>query len=343
VKVGSSAKRWEGAGLLLGSIFSCTLSCGPAPRADLACTEEAIYGGSVDLVSYSAALPHELGGIGRLATSGTAGELTDVCTATLVKDQVILTAGHCARRQAPQTFTSGAGQRAAVLSEYPHDRLDLAVMFIEPVAADPLPIVRHVDDAMLGAWAEIVGHGLDETGRVGIARSVVVEVVAIGALIETRAVGPDAGGCYGDSGGPLLSRDRTGHLSVLGSLSRGSANCREADLFERLDVAMEWLETVAGQMPSFSDVRAPCGALGRTGRCFEGSAMWCDEGTLQVKSMEGFRCGDPENDPCGGHRDIADCVGNQRTWCDRGRIQSEACGCEKTCILQPATGAATCG
>ena len=51
----------------------------------------------------------------------------------------------------------------------------------------------------------------------------------------------NSGACNGDSGGPLLAQ-RGGQWVALGALSRGSESCRGLDSYDRVDVALPWIE-----------------------------------------------------------------------------------------------------
>lgn len=190
------------------------------------------------------------------------------CSGTLVAPRVFLTAGHCFEgilaNQIPVgdmhvSFAANiledrkSWRDVASWSRHPEftflseDWHDVAVVILEKPVKDIAPAkvapVGFLDGlAAEGRLADaqfpLVGYGMDETFAVDGSRR--IGVSSFTALRETwlyTSMNPtlgDAGGCFGDSGGPKLYSDGSAEY-VVAVESWGDAVCRALDIGYRVD------------------------------------------------------------------------------------------------------------
>lgn len=277
------------------------------------------------------------------------------CSATLVAPQVALTAAHC--------ILEGASHFRVRFSQLPsfelgrsavsvHPSLDIALLTIPEISATevtPLSF-RSSGSPEVGELVEIAGLSHWE-GRVsGEADFGVVAVTGLekeSIVVSSDHVAP----CNGDSGGPLLWRDRDGRLVVGGVLSWGSRACVGQDHYLRLSAIDSWLEE---RIPVTETVSS-CEALGRRGRCFGQVAVFCEEqqerrdvcGQNEVcgwhDELEAYRCLSSKGDPCLGIPDTGICAGDSAIRCAQGQLRSLNCvSCGARCSFSSVTGEAFC-
>ncbi|HET7542024.1 MAG TPA: trypsin-like serine protease, partial [Polyangiaceae bacterium] len=140
----------------------------------------------------------------------------------------------------------------------------------------------------LGLAVELAGYGITEAGPLNELRFLVESIVSLDANAITVNGFHQNGACEGDSGGPLLVRDSTGRVRVIGVLSAGSASCLALDLYSRLDGLEDWIQSIAGV--SVAEPQ-PCAAISSQGRCLYGNAVWCEGNELHASFCNsGSRC-----------------------------------------------------
>jgi hypothetical protein len=180
-----------------------------------------------------------------------AGDANPVCTATLVGQQVLLTAAHCAAGGDFVTFHIGTKTFRAKMTPSPlydargdstappdPQSLDLALGLVEsPVdSADPIPVggtpVKGMDLILMGygctsPTGKTTNDGILREGSSELAQVQDVELVSYFPTGATL--------CYGDSGGPSFVRGQDGETDLLGIHSRG--NMKDTNIDIRTDIA----------------------------------------------------------------------------------------------------------
>jgi hypothetical protein len=338
---------WHGPFLLLAA-------CSPNNESETRCVSAPLAGGAArgELLALA---PSQEGAIVRLNLLDAEGTL-GICTGTLVAPGQILTAAHCLVPEAvafevafpgPASLTEVVPTSDATL----HPELDLALLNLaEPPSIEAVPIGVGFSSPSPGDVVQLAG--FDDFGGLSFAATVVTDVDA-----ESFTVSADgrAAACFGDSGGPTLTRNARGAVMVLGALSSGKTSCAGLDRFVRLDAAVSWLES-QGVGTETSDPLADCSLLPSSGRCFAETAFWCDaDGRLSVEQCDpesicgfsrdasGFRCVPPDRDPCQGIDDRGHCDGDTLTRCENGRVTRQACAqCGATCRVSVVKGDAVC-
>lgn len=230
-----------------------------------------------------------------------------------------------------------------------HPEVDVALASLGPGdCGSALPLVDPENSPSPLSRATLAGYGLDGEGELGRLGFLVEKVVSVTpGAVEVSGFGA-SGACVGDSGGPLLVRDEAGRVGVFGVLSTGAASCVEIDHYLRVEPLFEWLRAQL----DFPEAPDACGAIDARGRCFDGRAVYCDDGHVRSDTCDaGTQCG--LSLEAGGFRCAAVplCVGDAfgacnasaAIRCDEGGATVTPCDAlGGDCGYDPSTGVATC-
>jgi secreted trypsin-like serine protease len=242
-----------------------------APRADAA-----IIGGRM-------AEPGQFSSVAEvLDIKGTSGLL---CTGTVVAANLVLTAGHCAEniRTGARNGAGGyvvltgavsdrdpAGQLSRVIGVLVYEGFTRAIasgdaallVLATPTSAPAIALAGRHSAGMLraGTPATIAGWGLTHSGRGRVSEQLrwaptVVQrprwcARHVWAFVRSEVCAIDSvhhtsGGCFGDSGGPLIATNHAGHPVEIGIVSHGDARCstHRPAVFTRVDGIAPWVRT----------------------------------------------------------------------------------------------------
>jgi hypothetical protein len=218
-----------------------------------------------------------------------------------------------------------------------------------PLDVAPLPIAAKLPTGFSrGSLVQIGGFGEDAEGvvdRRGFLVAAIDEIEPEALIVSADGLG---GACFGDSGGPLLTRADDGSVRTLGLLSFGAVNCFGTDHYTRLDEIEVDLEK--SFVPTGTHDR-----LGTQGRCFDDRAVWFEKGELHAsvclgeqacgwsREAEGYRCVAASEDACAGIDDVGTCQDGNAVSCVRGRLEKNPCdACGFACERSPKTGGPVC-
>jgi len=340
---------------LLASLTFCACADGPELETNpsSACAGDGIEGKQAQPLfnagrsaTYLALTDTEQTAIGRLTSADTLGV---VCTATQVSADWALTARHCHLHEKMRFLTGKANQRE-VVDWVTHPELDVALVRLSPnpcATKNVLPIAELEAEVELSR-ATLAGYGLAADNSIGELGFLTESVVLHDdTRVQVEGFGR-SGACVGDSGGPLLIRDRHGRAALLGVLSAGASTCVGRDIYLRADSLLGWIQTYV-ELPAFN---GDCGAIDEQGRCFDGQAVWCADGSLVAETCEGdttcgyeelangYRCSTTPR--CAGDA-FGSCSGSVASHCSPEGPTSETCSdAGLTCAYAPVTGSASC-
>jgi hypothetical protein len=348
-------------------LVSCTLNCSASREtAEVDCRRAAIVGGS-ERAEYIALASSQENAIVRLTIVDDTGALEGEgsCTAVVVAPRTALTALHCIPSEASTLSLHFRSQRGgtsvvSVAAEL-HSSLDLAVLTWEGKDEDdPLAAIRPISVDLSypsdeGDLVQIAGYGVTEHGELGVLRFATERIVEFSADSFRVSADHRAGACYGDSGGPALSRASDGSVRVVGILSFGASGCADTDQYTRLNGVGSWLAAY-GVVPGPAEELADCQFVGPEGRCFANSVLSCPDGVSPRidRCGDGMRCGfdaaahtfgcvSPDRDSCDGVGDLGSCEGDDRLRCEEGAIVAAPCAaCGATCRASVRDGRAIC-
>ena len=193
------------------------------------------------------------GGLAARAIVMLVDEHEDLCTATALAPDLVLTAAHCVvgpLKRAVKVYQTG--QTVAVARTASHPRFNFSNYLASRATADvalvklaaPLPdIIAPVTLAearrvAVGETLTIAGFGVTKNATpigLGIAREAKLAVTGKPGSLQIRLVDPATmnkrpglGGCTGDSGAPAFETDAAGALRIVGVVSWSTAPNDEA-------------------------------------------------------------------------------------------------------------------
>jgi hypothetical protein len=224
----------------------------------------------------------------------------------------------------------------------------------EPIDAEPVALYGESEDdaTLVDAPVDIAGFGVDTDGVPVTSLNFLAERIA---RVDAETVVVDGhgrtGACIGDSGGPMLLRDKTGSLAVAGVLSEGAGTCTGEDHYVRADLLRAWVSATDGVTTGSGS----CGSVTPVGFCRQGRPIWCEGGTLTSVSCAagtacgfsahagGYRCVAPQGDACAGVDDLGKCDGDLARVCREGRVDETDCSaCGAACAWNASTGRYDC-
>jgi len=226
------------------------------------------------------------------------------CTGTLVAPRVVATARHCIEggRSRRIGFSVGLMPRNPmatfrVESTHGHPDLDAAILILESDATEqladivPIPFNRNpLASTLIGQEIQAGGFGETydrETSGRFFATVEVSGVSATEVIVDGRG---RQGLCFGDSGGPVITRlDDTGPV-VLGVESWGDPSCVGVDHLIRLDILTDWIDDVTAEATRPPDPE--CESLPAIGLCEGQMLSRCDNGRYVEMDCEaeGLEC-----------------------------------------------------
>jgi hypothetical protein len=329
------------------------MACGFEHDATPQCEVERVYHGLETSVQLGLG-PEQLAAIVAVYPPGR----ETICSGVVVAAGVVLTAKHCADAEQLIVGYWAAGTfEAPVEATTVHPTLDVAVLFVDSSALgaelDPIPLLDgSVDDWWIGHSVELAGHGLTEDGELGLLRFAAEPILAIDESSIVVHGHSHSGACTGDSGGPLLARDDSGRVRVIGLLDSGHPSCVEDDRYTRTDMLASWW---GFDWQAVGELDRGCEGLDAEGTCVRGRAMRCADEHIEVETCAdgsvcgqradgaGFACVLPNEDVCEGAGSLPVCQGDVVVQCEDGEQSRVDCSaCSRRCADWTPTGGANC-
>lgn len=254
---------------------------------------------------------HDAVAIVRAVTSPTTVSL---CTGTLIRSNIMITAGHCAFNGTTQlhdvdvsfaarpNISAPLGDKSWVAGKiFPNPQYtgvggsgeDVAVIVLDrDVAITPMKLAKA---PAVGSTVTAVGYGWNAQGTSPSGdtskRKVAIPVTKVDAH-EIAAGRDNLGTCHGDSGGPLLQNER-----IVGLVSYGdTADCKGTSHFTRADDVADFIQSMiaaaggddgADALPAGDNPNPPKAQSCSTSISCINGACTCGSGPNEGKSCEG--------------------------------------------------------
>ncbi len=272
--------------------------------------------------------------IGALLQNG-----SNFCTGTLIAEDVVLSAAHCALNSSwwgarsvisTNGVTFGLGKdmknpthKIAVKQIIPHPSYngntasnDVALFILKEKATKyipslkPIPMNKSSLENFKGQIVQNVGYGSTEDNDYNTKRFWTTEEVKDVTTYDFTVNGKGKSSvCFGDSGGPsLFAIDN--QIYIVGTVSWGDQSCVDNDHYARTNHNIAWIaktladeghEAIEDQLISLAPVEEPV-----------------------VEPQEPV----VEEDLCQGYDFVGVCEGNVAKWCDNGVVYERDCSFE---------------
>lgn len=288
----------------------------------------------------------------RLVRLGARGGAT-TCSSVAVGADHVLTAGHCV----PLVEVAWLGAAAMELSLVAtHPTEDLALFRTSgETGLVPLPMAGSWEFSTMAPGTLVEAAGFGESGSAWMPERPHFAVLSVDEVDErsvTASAGGLGGGCFGDSGAPLLTRGADGSVVVLGVLASGSVSCRGHDSFVRGDLASDFVLQALGTLPG---IDRTCENFPTQGRCFGEVSVACVDGMVAAQdcvepsvcgwnaATRAYGCVLRNADPCGRTTEFGTCDGTVSRRCIEGTLRSSDCAaCDARCVRSPSSGRVGC-
>jgi V8-like Glu-specific endopeptidase len=295
----------------LTAFILCTLAYPVAFAQETESIQQSIVNGTRDPRSIGLS-PGEQLAVGWISNYRAAE--TTFCTGTLITSRIVITAKHCTEGREADTMSFGLGVEPTeavaifdIARKDEHPLEDATMLFLEQDAVDtlneanrgmsgltttviPISANRHTlagqdREQLIGRTVEVTGYGEtqdpDKSGRY-FARVVLSDVDEEFIVVDGNG---DAGLCFGDSGGPVITANLRGKPVILGVEHGGDDTCSGRDFLVRLDQIRDWIDNGLQSMWTENPIGGPCHDLSFLGRCVGNTAEWCDE-RQQIRRLD---------------------------------------------------------
>lgn len=272
-------------------LLSAALLCG---HCNAARVDESTATASLPIVGGTAVAPDKYPAVGALVAEADGKLGNPICTGVLLDSIHVLTAAHCValRPNAHLSFLGVAHSQGDAASQaveiasidvHPDFALfrdasqsslhDIALLTLAAPVADAIPAPLSSQAApAVGEELTAVGFGpiTGPTGPAGIENDAILQVQTISPGEFTVAPQPSPQPCFGDSGGPALSR--TDSSQLVGIASRAAVdedtNCSLGAVYTRVDVHVEWIvEQMRSTAHTHTDGGCAIARVAHTRRC----------------------------------------------------------------------------
>lgn len=298
------------------------------------------------------------GGILQARFSSAGGDRSKNCVATLLTDEVLLTAKHCIDFDVYGATLASEVVTAEVVFDKVllHPSLDVALLWapaktLDMFSAHWLSLTALAPLPAVGDLVQLVG--FEDPSQVGTGRMVfaVEQVTSVGGTTVEVSANGFGGPCPGDSGAPLLARDSHGAVAIVGLLSSGHVSCRGSDEYTLWD-STAWFDDFV----DYDSEPLNCGLVTSEGACVNSTATYCAQDEVVVEHCSptspcgwnegagGYRCTPEGDDPCNGVDAFGVCEGAIAVRCDKGGLTHTDCGycAGGQCVRSPSTGNVAC-
>ncbi len=287
------------------------------------------------------------------------------CTATLIAEDVVLTAAHCVADEVTRVIESAADVRFAMGADMGskdgvvnvsqvvvHTGFvvpmtgaahDVALLILSEPATNEVPSVVPIEPncnavSLAGQDVQNVGYGCTDGDCYDYndERLWVVQDVASATSSDFVVDGHGVSGvCFGDSGGPALWTVPEMGIRVMGVLSWGDPDCTHQDHFTATNNECDFIDDHVDLTPVVS-----CVDIDPLGECSGNLLTYCLGDTMyNVDCAANDRvCGTDSTgqkgclDSCMGETSDGRCDGQNAVWCEGGQVRTRRCAeCGQSC------------